>query len=82
VTVMSVTRIQNSGGSGTIPRKPPNGVNGNIVPRATKPIISIANHFPGRLVRKGMRLVLMTNIINTSVQKDSMNHALWNNAAR
>ena len=60
----------------------PNRVKGRAVPKATAPRVkTVTAHLPGRLVRKGMRLVLITNMIKTSVQKDSTNQALWNSGA-
>jgi hypothetical protein len=59
----------------------PKGVKGKIVPNATNAKMNAVIHFPGRLVKKGRRLVLITNMINTSVQNYSTNHPLWNIAA-
>ena len=74
---MSTKSNQHSTGRGTKPRKLPRIVNGRRVPNAMQESVNNVSHFPGRLEKKGIRLVLITNMTKTSVQNDYTNHPLW-----
>ena len=73
---------KNAGGSGTKPKiSLPSGVNGNANDTARIINILINSIGFGLLRKKGMALVLITNIISVWVKSDSTNHAVWKSGA-
>ncbi len=81
VATISISNAQYSIGSVVNPKNAPIGVNGRLVPNAIDAKVTIVSHLPGRLLKNGTRIVLITKITSTSVQKDSINHPVWKSGA-
>ena len=77
---MAASAAKYTGGSGTKPSRPPNGVNGRAIATAITDSDVTVSQRAGRL-RHGLRWVRMTKITRTWVASDSTNHPVWNSGS-